>query len=160
MWYSSSGFFLQQCDRLYNVLEHHHCHSQHGSVHFSLVFLFWTSSISEQLKQWNNKMCLYHLLVPQTKLTPFLSLYLFNSINREVQLLRDQHCWPEQWKGWWRHLHRLHHERRSCGCRRPHRTWWHAAAGEEGFRLNPNKQTVFVNLSNDCLVEWYQWNTS
>ena len=38
LWFSTPGLLLQQRDRLHNVLEHHHRHSQHGSVN-SLCFL-------------------------------------------------------------------------------------------------------------------------
>lgn len=79
----------------------------------------------------------------------FWLIFVITPQCREVQLPGHQHCGPEQRKGGWRHLHRLHHEGRSCGCRRTHRTWWHAAAGEEDNGLILNQRECFLFLSND-----------
>lgn len=95
----------------------------------------WTSSPS--LSTWVCKVLVYSCLWTSVfcgsameSVRSFKTI-LISQQNREVQFLGDQHCGPEQRKRGWRHLHWLHHEGRSCGCRRTHRTWRHAAAGGE-----------------------------
>lgn len=55
--------------------------------------------------------------------------FLFILRDREVQLSGYQYCRSEQRQGRRRHLHRLHHERRSCSCRWKNRAWRHAPSG-------------------------------
>lgn len=52
-----------------------------------------------------------------------------SSPHREVQLPGHQYCGSKQRERRRRDLHRLYHERRSCGCRWTHRAWGHAVAG-------------------------------
>lgn len=50
LWFSTPGLLLQQRDRLHNVLEHHHRHSQHGSVNSWCFLVFKPQCFLQELQ--------------------------------------------------------------------------------------------------------------
>lgn len=125
-------FIVQQHHGLHHVSEHHHCHSQHG----------WVTQTTRRLLCLGRSAWLTRL-----------------STDREVQLLGHQYCGSEQRERGRGDLHRLHNEGRSRGCRRTHRAWRHAAAGQ-GFnqRVVGNLKPFYVQ--QECYVVFFlRWTT-